>query len=117
MKKVLTSGLIAAVALLAFAFLCLLALPSVLPSVAEEYYNPAFVNDSTRNALYYVHPVVLAFGLAWFWNRFKDQFEGNILFRGLEMGFVYLIIASLPGMILIFSAMDVSLTVVGTWLL
>lgn len=117
MKKVLTSGLIAAVTLLVFAFLCLLALPTVLPSVAEEYYNPAFVNDSTRNALYYVHPVVLAFGLAWFWNRFKDQFEGNILFRGLEMGFVYLIIASLPGMILIFSALDVSLTVVGTWLL
>jgi hypothetical protein len=117
MKKIISSGFTASAALLLFALLCLLLLPRVLPSVAEEYYNPAFVNDNTRNAFYYVQPVALAFALAWFWNRFKDLFNGNWLFRGIEMGFVYLVIATLPGMILIFSAMDVSLTVIGTWLL
>lgn len=117
MKKIISSGFVASVALLVFAILCLLLLPRLLPSVAEEYYNPAFANDSTRNAFYYVQPVILAFALAWFWNRFKDLFNGNWLFRGIEMGFVYLVIATLPGMVLIFSAMDVSLSVVGTWLL
>jgi hypothetical protein len=60
---------------------------------------------------------VLAFALAWFWNRFKDLFVGNLFFRGLEFGFVYAIIATIPIMVLIFSAIDVSLAVIGSWVL
>ncbi len=88
-----------------------------MPAVAEEYYKPVFVNDETRNLFYFVHPVVLAFALAWFWNRFKGVLNGNWLAQGLEMGLIYLIVATLPAMIIIYSAIDVSVTVVGTWLL
>ncbi|MFY7879168.1 MAG: hypothetical protein ACOVP6_03805 [Lacibacter sp.] len=117
MNKILTSGLVAALLLLAFAYLSLMLMPILLPYLAEEYYKPVFVNDETRNLLYFVHPVVLAFALAWFWNRFKDLFVGNLFFRGLEFGFVYAIIATIPIMVLIFSAIDVSLAVIGSWVL
>jgi hypothetical protein len=117
MKKVLTSGLVASLVLLAFAYLCLQLMPILLLSVSFEYFNPVFINDPFRNAFYFLHPIVLAFALAWFWNRFKGIFVGNLIARGLEFGFVYLIIATLPIMVLLFSAIDVSLTVIGTWLL
>lgn len=117
MKKILMSGLVASIALLAFAYVCLMLMPVLLPKVAEEYFHPAFSRDESRIVIYFVHPVVLAFALAWFWNRFKDLFTGSLIFRGIEFGFVYGIISTLPIMILTYSAMDVSLTVVSTWLL
>lgn len=117
MKKILTSGLVTSIVLLVFAYACLMLMPILLPKVAEEYFHPAFSRDESRNMVYFLHPVVLAFALAWFWNRFKDLFAGNMIFRGLEFGFVYSIIATIPIMILTYSALDVSLTVVGTWVL
>jgi hypothetical protein len=92
-------------------------MPILLPKVAEEYYNPAFVNDETRNMLYYLHPVVLAFGLAWFWNRFKSLLKGNALMQGIEMALIYAAIATMPSLLILYSAIDVTLLTVGSWLL
>ncbi|MCU0396294.1 MAG: hypothetical protein MUF29_10315, partial [Chitinophagaceae bacterium] len=65
----------------------------------------------------FVQPVVLAFALSWFWTRFKDSFAGNWMLKGLELGLVYVLIASLPAMILIYSWMNVSVATIGSWLL
>lgn len=117
MKKIISSGFVVSLVLLAFAYLCLLVMPILLPKVAEEYYNPAFVNDESRNLLYYVHPIVLAFGLAWFWNRFKSLLKGNALMQGIEMALIYVAIATVPSLLITYSAIDVSLITVGSWLL
>jgi uncharacterized membrane protein len=117
MKKIISSGFIVSIVLLVFAYLCLLVMPILLPKVAEEYYNPAFVNDESRNLLYYVHPVFLAFGLAWFWNRFKSLLKGNALMQGIEMALIYVVIATIPSLLITYSAINVSLLTVGTWLL
>jgi hypothetical protein len=117
MNKILSSGMVAAVALLLLAFASIKLLPVILPAAAEEYYKPVFINDETRNLFYFVHPVVLAFALAWFWNRFKGVLSGSWLLKGLEMGFIYLIVATVPAMIIIFSAIDVSISTIFTWLL
>jgi uncharacterized membrane protein len=117
MRKIISSGFIASIVLLMFAYLCLLVMPVLLPKVAEEYYNPAFVNDESRNLLYYVHPVFLAFGLAWFWNRFKSLLKGNALMQGIEMALIYVVIATIPSLLITYSAINVSLLTVGTWLL
>jgi hypothetical protein len=117
MNKIISSGLVAAVALLLLAFGSIKLLPVIMPAAAEEYYKPVFINDETRNLFYFVHPVVLAFALAWFWNRFKGLLTGNIFLKGLEMGFIYLIVATLPAMIIIFSAIDVSISTIVTWLI
>ncbi len=117
MNKIISSGIVTAVILLLLAYASIELLPLILPSLAEEYYKPVFINDATRNFFYFVHPVVLAFALAWFWNRFKGVLNGNWLMKGLEMGFIYLVVATLPSMIIIFSAIDVSVGTILTWLL
>lgn len=117
MKKILTSGLVVSAVLLAFAYASLLLLPKLFPRVAEEYYNPAFVNDASRNFLYYVHAVVLAFALSWFWNRFKTVLTGNSLMRGIELALVYFVIATFPAMLMLYSTIDVSLLAISTFLL
>ena len=117
MKKFISSGFVSSLVLLAFAYLCLLVMPILLPQVAEEYYSPAFINDESRNFLYYVHPVVLAFGLAWFWNRFKSLLKGNALMQGIEMALIYVAIATIPSLLITFSAIDVSLLTITTWLM
>ncbi|MBS4066477.1 MAG: hypothetical protein KGZ74_18090 [Chitinophagaceae bacterium] len=116
MNKIIRSGIVAAFILLLLAYASIELLPLILPALAEEYYNPVFVNDTIRNLFYFVHPVVLAFALAWFWNRFKGLLNGNWLIQGLEMGLIYLIVAILPSMIIIYSAIDVTLVTVLTWL-
>ncbi len=117
MKKIISSGFVTSMALLLFAYVALLVMPILLPKVAEEYYNPAFVNDTGRNALYYVHPVLLAFCLAWFWNRFKSLLKGNAFMQGVEMALIYLLVAIVPSLLITYSAIDVSLFTVASWLL
>ncbi len=117
MKKLLSSGLVAGVVLLALSFGMLYLTILVFPNLAEQYYNPIFRTDSDRNFLFYIHPFVLGLALAWFWERFKEQFSGHFLLRALELGVVYAIVAVLPTMWITFSAIDVSLTMVLTWLL
>nr|WP_294904090.1 hypothetical protein [uncultured Lacibacter sp.] len=117
MKKIINSGLVASIVLLVFAYLCLLVMPVLLPKVAEEYYSPAFVSDESRNLLYYIHPVVLSFGLAWFWNRFKKLLKGNVLMQGVEMALIYVVIATVPSLLITYSAINVSLLTIGSWLL
>lgn len=117
MKKILTSGLLAGVVLLVLSLGILYFIARMLPDLAEEYYSPTFRNTGDRDLLFYIHPFILGLALAWFWERFKGQFKGAWLLRGLEMGFVYAIVATLPTMWITFSAIDVSLNMVLTWLL
>lgn len=117
MKKHLIAAVITSIVLVIFAYVCLIIMPKLPSSLVEDYFKPSFVNDENRNMLYFVQPVVLGFALSWFWTRFKDSFAGNWVLKGLELGMVYAVIASLPAMILLFSAIDVSAATVGTWLL
>lgn len=117
MKNVLVPGLIAGVVLLAISFAMLYGGIRMFPGLADEYYNPVFASESNRNFLFFIHPFVLGLALAWFWERFKGQFAGGQLIRGIELGFVYTIVATLPAMWITFSAINISLTMVLTWLL
>jgi hypothetical protein len=117
MKKHLIAAAVSSIVLLVFAYLCLMIMPNLPESMVEDYFSPSFVNDESRNLFYFVQPVVLAFALSWFWTRFKDSFAGNWMLKGLELGLVYVLIASLPAMILIYSWMNVSVATIGSWLL
>ncbi|NUO01395.1 MAG: hypothetical protein HUU01_12360 [Saprospiraceae bacterium] len=115
MKKVILPGIIAGFVLLAFSYLALFLLVSFLPSLAEQYYNPVFSQEGDKTILYFLHPFVLSFALAWFWERFKGQFEGHWTLRGLELGLVYGIVATLPSMWITFSSLALSFTLVASW--
>lgn len=116
-KRILIPGVIAGAVLLALSFAMLYGAVYLFPNVVEEYYNPVFRSGEERNWLFYFHPFVLSLALAWFWDRFKGLFTGSLILRDLELGLVYTLVATLPAMWLTFSAIDVSLTMVLTWLL
>ena len=116
MKKIITSGLIAGVVLLVLSVLALYATIWFFPTLAAQYYDPAFDSQSRRSMIYYAHPFVIGLALAWFWDRFKVVLKGSSLTRGIEFGLAYALVAIFPVMWLTYSALSVSLAMVGTWL-
>ena len=86
MKKIITSGLTAGVVLLILSILGLYATIWFFPTLAAQYYDPAFGDQSGRYMIYYAHPFVIALALAWFWDRFKTVLKGSRLTRGIEFG-------------------------------
>lgn len=115
MKTFLIKGIVAGVVLLIFSYLALYLIVTFAPQVAEEYYNPIFDMGGDKTILYFLHPFILSFALAWFWRRFKTLFHGSFWVRGIEMGLVYAVIAVLPSMWITFSALAVSLPIVLSW--
>lgn len=89
----------------------------LLPDMAMEYFGPAFISEMQRNLLYYIHPFIIGIGLSWLWHRLRIGAGGAVFVNSLKFGLAYAAVATLPYMLLIYSAIDVSLPVVITWLL
>jgi len=117
MKKIIIAGLVAGVILLILSVLGLYTTICFFPHLAGQYFDPAFNTGEDRVMLYYIHPFVISIALSWFWDRFKGVLTGSFLNRGIEFGLIYTLIATLPVMVLIYSAMSVSLAIVATWFL
>lgn len=115
MKTFLLKGFVAGGVLLVFSYLALYLIVTFAPAVAEEYYNPIFDMGGDKTILYFLHPFILSFALAWFWRRFKSLFHGSFWVRGIEMGLVYAVVAVLPSMWITFSALAISLPIVLSW--
>lgn len=110
------SGLLTGLVLLIVSLVLLYASIRLFPVLAEEYYNPVFRSGGSRDGLFYIHPFIVGMALSWFWDRFKAQFAGPGWLKGLEIGLVYGMVAMVPTMWMTFSAIDVSLLMVLTWL-
>lgn len=116
MKKAITVSLIAGVILLLLSLGMIYLSAFALPKLAEEYFSPTFRMSGSTDWMFYVHPFVLSFALKWFWERYKGLFSGPVLLRAIEVALVYGIVAMIPVLWLTFSAIDVSLPMVTTWL-
>jgi hypothetical protein len=116
-KRIIFSGLAAGLVLLVLSVLGLFGTIWLFPSLAVQYFNPTFDTQSERAILYFAHPFIAGLALAWFWDRCKGLFKGSFLGRGIEFGLLYWLVAVFPMMWLIYSAIDVSLVLVGSWLI
>lgn len=117
MKKIVISGIIAGIVLLALSVLGLYCTIWFFPNLAGQYFDSSFETQSSRYMLFYMHPFIIAMALSWFWQRFKQVLSGSFLTRGIEFGLIYAIIALFPMMWMIYSAMNVSMEMIATWLL
>jgi hypothetical protein len=117
MRKIIFPGLAAGLVLLLLSVAGLYATIWLFPSLAIQYFDPVFDAQSERAVLYFSHPFVAGLALAWFWHRAKGLFKGSFLGKGIEFGLLYWLVAVVPMMWLIYSAIDVSLLLVGSWLL
>jgi hypothetical protein len=116
MKKTIVSGLIAGIILLILSVCGLYLTIWFFPQIALQYYDPAFDTGPSRYMIYFIHPFIIGLALSWFWNRFKGILTGSFLTRGIEFGLIYAVVAILPMVWLIYSAINVSLAMAGTWL-
>lgn len=117
MKKIITTGLIAGAVLLIVSLIGFYTVNLILPIITVQYLDSAFTIEPHKNIIYYAHPFIISLALSWFWVRFKSSLTGTFLNKGIEFGFTYALIAVLPMMWLIFSAMNVSIEIVITWLI
>ncbi len=115
MKKIIGVGLLAGIVLLILSIAGLYITVWFFPGLAQQYFDPAFTNESGRYLLYFIHPFIIGIALSWFWSRFKGILKGSFITRGIEFGLIYGMVASFPMMWLIYSAMNVSLELVATW--
>jgi hypothetical protein len=115
MKKIMLSGIVAGIVLLALSVLGLYVTIWLFPSIAEQYFGPAFNTQSNRVMIYYIHPFIISLALAWFWSRYKGVLTGSFITRGIEFGLIYAFIAIFPMMWLLYSAINVSLEMLVTW--
>jgi len=115
MKKILKAGVVAGIVLLLLSVIGLYATIWLFPNLAVQYFDPAFTTESNRILLYYIHPFIISLALSWFWSRVKGVLTGAFFTRGIEFGFIYALVATFPMMWLIYSTMNVSLTMVATW--
>jgi len=116
-RKRITAVLVSGTVLSLLSFIMFYGSAYLLPSVTEQYLSTVFRNSGKADWLYYTHPFILSISLKWFWERYKDIFKGPILLRAIEVALVYGIVALLPVLWLTYSVIDVSVTMVLTWLL
>jgi predicted neutral ceramidase superfamily lipid hydrolase len=117
MKKVIVSVVISSIILLVLSLVMFYISAFIFPAVTQEYLSSVFRTSGKNDWLYYAHPFVLSIALKWFWERYKDIFKGSVILRAAEVAMVYCIVAMVPVLWLTFSAIDVSLPMVLTWLL
>ena len=109
--------MVAGVVLLVLSIVGLYATILLFPGLAVQYFDPTFDAQSERYLLYFAHPFIVGLALSWFWDRFKGILKGSFLGRGIEFGMAYALVAVFPMMWLIYSAINVSLALVVSWLL
>lgn len=117
MKKIILSVITSGFVLLILSAAMFFASTYFLPGITQEYLSATFRTAGPGDWLYYVHPFILSIALKWFWERYKSLFSGSLLLRALEVALVYSVVALLPVLWLTFSAIDVSLSMVLTWML
>lgn len=117
MKKVIIPIIVSGIVVLITSLAILYTTIQFFPFLMEDYFNAAFRASSYKTDwLFYAHPFVLSGSLKWFWVRYKDVFKGNDFLRAIEVGLVYGVVALLPVLWLTFSAINISVVMVITWL-
>ena len=116
MKKVIIPGLITGVVLFILSYGGLYLSVQFFPSLFTDYNNPLFSSDGERDILFYMHAFIISMALSWFWAKFKGDFHGPLILKALHFGLVYVLIAILPIMWITFSAMDITVAMVSSWL-
>lgn len=118
MKKVIVSGLAAGVVLsiLSYGGLFVAVNSKFFNAFFKEYLSNVFISDRSRDIFFYTHALIISLALSWFWERCKKVFQGNFILRGIEFGAAYTIAGLLPILWMTYSQIDVSESMVLSWL-
>jgi len=120
MKKILLPGIVAAVAMLAVSMVFGLLISALVPSLEQEYVNPALFRpwSDPLMSLFFLYPFVLGIGLAWVWDRIKNVLPGSTpVARGLIFGRSFWLVSGIPGILMSYATFPISLVMALSWLI
>ena len=117
MKKVILSGLLAGLVLFLASFVVSGVFKIIFPAISSEYQNLNLFRAYSDPVmlLFFLHPFLVAFLLAWFWQKTKNIFGENIM-GGVKFGLAYWAVATIPGMFATYTSIPYSLEIVLMWL-
>ncbi|MEZ5048024.1 MAG: hypothetical protein R2766_00085 [Saprospiraceae bacterium] len=113
MKYGFIAGIIISITSYAFLYFMI----NVFPSIFIDYLNPMFNSDGSRDLYYYLHGFVLGISLAIFWLGFRRTGNRGFFINGIEFALMYACVALIPVLWVTYSAMDVTFTMILSWLI
>ena len=116
MKKIILSGIIVGVVILAVSMLINYGF-MLFPTIAADYQNTNIMRSwqDPLMMLFFLHPFVLGIILAGVWDRTKGLFQGSIFQKGNQFGIAIWLIATVPGMLISYSSFTLSLLTIISW--
>ena len=117
MKKILWTGLLAAVAMIVVNMLLNPIFNALFPALQEQYEgNPVFRPwDDPVMMLFWLYPLALGIALAWIWDKTKQLFSGTIWCKGVEFGLIFFFVYGLPAFLINFSSFNFPFVMILTW--
>lgn len=118
MKKVITTGLAAGIAMLAVNMLIINPIFSKLfPYFQEVYENPVIFRamDDPLMALFFLYPITLALAMAWVWDKVKHEFRGGVCQQATQVAVIYFFIAVVPMLCINFASFNLPPMMIISW--
>lgn len=122
MKKIFLPGLVSAIAMIAasmvFGFLLKLIFPGLNDSFMAEYENTSVFRPmkDPLMMLFFLHPFLYSFPIAWGWDKIKDRVAGGVWLRAWYVMLFLFFLSTLPGMFISYTCFVVSLPMIISWL-
>jgi hypothetical protein len=116
MKKIIWPGIIAGMAMLIMG-MAISYLFRIIPAVAADYENIDIIRSWSNPlmSLIFLYPFVLGIVLALAWGHTSTLFKGTWSARGIKFGLAYLIVATIPGMLISYSSLQLSFLTIVSW--
>ena len=110
-------GLITGVAILVLTLGVNWLVGMMLPGIMQEYQNVAIFRpwEDPLMMVYFVYPFIFGVVAAYLWNIIKNSLKGDEVKKALQFAKIYFIIATIPGMFITYTSMQISLTMVVLW--
>jgi hypothetical protein len=117
MKKSFVILLLAALIMVAAAFIVSILFDAVFPSLKVAYENEQIFRPWNDPWMYvfFLQPFILTGAVMWIWDRIREQFAGSIGRKAMNLTLIYFMVAVIPGMLMSLSTFKVSLLMVLTW--
>lgn len=118
MKKIIIPGILAGILISIVLFIGQgFILNPLFPSLVEEYSNTALYRPWSVPVMWliFLYPFVQGIALAWAWDKTKNIFKGSNNTKAIHFAFAFWIVAIVPSMLMVYSCIPISFTVISIW--
>jgi hypothetical protein len=119
MKKIITTSIVAAVAGFVVNMVIGYLFIFIVPELEGQYENELIFRpwSDPLMSLYFMHPVYMAFMLAWVWTKVRSILPEKQSVAAFNFAIIYWLIATLPGIVISYSSFKISFAMSASWLI